>query len=381
MSNPPAPRAEGPTSRACYHWPSVGIFILLLGSVIVASRSFLMPVVLAFLLSLTFSPIRRGMSRLGIAPFVTAVTVIVFIIGLTGAAIMGLSQPVQSYAKNAPQIMRDVEWKLRGLNSAMDNMAKASDEVEKLADGGTSTTRSDPERVIVDKPSLLQNAVANTPVIIAQLVMTLALLFFMIASGDMFYEKIIQASPTFSDKRRALKIMFQIERKISRYFLTITLINACLGIAIGLVLYLAGLPNPAVFGVMAFVLNYIPFLGAVSGAAVTFAIGIVSLDTVGEAGLMASIYLGMNAVEGQLITPYAVGRSLRLNPVVVFLMVAFWGWAWSVIGMVIAVPMLITLRAFSEYVPTLRNLRIFLSDRATPAEDSLARTEKTSGTM
>lgn len=381
MSDPPAPRTEGPTSRACYHWPSVGIFILLLGSVIVASRSFLMPVVLAFLLSLTFSPIRRGMSRLGIAPFVTAVTVIVFIIGLTGAAIMGLSQPVQSYAKNAPQIMRDVEWKLRGLNSAMDNMAKASDEVEKLADGGTSTTRSDPERVIVDKPSLLQNAVANTPVIIAQLVMTLALLFFMIASGDMFYEKIIQASPTFSDKRRALKIMFQIERKISRYFLTITLINACLGIAIGLVLYLAGMPNPAVFGVMAFVLNYIPFLGAVSGAAVTFAIGIVSLDTVGEAGLMASIYLGMNAVEGQLITPYAVGRSLRLNPVVVFLMVAFWGWAWSVIGMVIAVPMLITLRAFSEYVPTLRNLRIFLSDRATPAEDSLARTEKTSGTM
>ena len=381
MSDPPAPRTEGPTSRACYHWPSVGIFILLLGSVIVASRSFLMPVVLAFLLSLTFSPIRRGMSRLGIAPFVTAVTVIVFIIGLTGATIMGLSQPVQSYAKNAPQIMRDVEWKLRGLNSAMDNMAKASDEVEKLADGGKSITRSEPERVIVDKPSLLQNAVANTPVIIAQLVMTLALLFFMIASGDMFYEKIIQASPTFSDKRRALKIMFQIERKISRYFLTITLINACLGIAIGLVLYLAGMPNPAVFGVMAFVLNYIPFLGAVSGAAVTFAIGIVSLDTVGEAGLMASIYLGMNAVEGQLITPYAVGRSLRLNPVVVFLMVAFWGWAWSVIGMVIAVPMLITLRAFSEYVPTLRNLSIFLSDRATPAEDSLARTEKTSGTM
>jgi len=381
MSDPSAPRTEGPASRACYHWPSVGIFILLLGGVIVASRSFLMPVVLAFLLSLTFSPIRRAMSRLGIAPFVTAVAVIIFIIGLTGAAIMGLSQPVQSYAKDAPQIMRDVEWKLRGLNSAMDNMAKASEEVEKLADGGKSTTRSEPERVIMDKPSLLQNAVANTPVIIAQLVMTLALLFFMIASGDMFYEKIIQASPTFSDKRRALKIMFQIERKISRYFLTITLINACLGIAIGMVLYLAGMPNPAVFGVMAFVLNYIPFLGAVSGAAVTFAIGIVSLDTVGEAGLMASIYLGMNAVEGQLITPYAVGRSLRLNPVVVFLMVAFWGWAWSVIGMVIAVPMLITLRAFSEYVPTLRNLSIFLSDRATPAEDSLARTEKTSGTV
>lgn len=128
MSDLSAPRTESPTSRACYHWTSVGIFILPLGGVTVASRSFLMPVVLAFLLSLTFSPIRRGMSRLGIAPFVTAVAVIVFIIGLTGAAIMGLSQPVQSYAKDAPQIMRDVEWKLRGLNSAMDNMAKASED-------------------------------------------------------------------------------------------------------------------------------------------------------------------------------------------------------------------------------------------------------------
>jgi predicted PurR-regulated permease PerM len=216
---------------------------------------------------------------------------------------------------------------------------------------------------------LLENAAASTPVIVAQLILTLALLFFMIASGDLFYEKIVQASSTFHDKRRALKIVYQIERKLSSYFLTITAINAVLGMAIGLGLYLAGMPNPAVFGMMAFVLNYIPFLGAIAGAAVTFSIGLVSLDTLGGAALVTIIYLALTTIEGQLITPYAVGRSLRLNAVVVFLTVAFWGWAWSVLGMVIAVPVLITLRAFCEYVPALNNLGIFLSDRNTSADD------------
>jgi predicted PurR-regulated permease PerM len=368
MSEQPAPLSNEKTRRPDHHWATVGIFILLLGGVIVVSRNFLIPVVMAFLLSLTFSPIRRTMSRLGIAPPVTAVAVVIFVTGVAGAAIIGLSQPVQSYAKDAPQIMRDVQWKLRGLNTALDNMAKASAEVEKLADGGDSPARSQPERVIVDGPSLLENAAASTPVIMAQLILTLALLFFMIASGDLFYEKIVQASSTFHDKRRALKIVYQIERKLSSYFLTITAINAILGMAIGLGLYLAGMPNPAVFGMMAFVLNYIPYLGAIAGAAVTFSIGLVSLDTLGGAALVTGIYLALTTIEGQLITPYAVGRSLRLNAVVVFLTVAFWGWAWSILGMVIAVPVLITLRAFCEYVPALNNLGIFLSDRNISAD-------------
>ncbi len=370
MNNQRDPRIEETTRSPDRHWASVGTFILLLGGVFVLARDFLTPVVMAFLLSLTFSPIRRAMSRLGIPPPVTAVAVIFFVAGVTAAAIIGLSQPVQSYAKDAPQILQDVQWKLRGLNTALDSMAKASEEVEKLADGGNASSNPEPERVIVDSPSLLENAAANTPVIMAQLLLTLALLFFMIASGDLFYEKIVQASSTFRDKRRALKIVYQIERKLSRYFLTITVINACLGMAIALGLYLAGMPNPALFGVMAFVLNFIPFLGAIAGAAITFSIGIVSLDTLSGAALVTGIYLALTSVEGQLITPYAVGRSLRLNAVVVFLMVAFWGWAWSVLGMVIAVPVLITLRAFCEFVPSLNNLGIFLSDRNTSADSN-----------
>jgi predicted PurR-regulated permease PerM len=133
MSEQPAPLSKEKTRRPDHHWATVGIFILLLGGVIVVARNFLMPVVLAFLLSLTFSPIRRTMSRLGIAPPVTAVAVVIFVTGVAGAAIIGLSQPVQSYAKDAPQIMRDIQWKLRGLKTALDSIAKASEEAEALS--------------------------------------------------------------------------------------------------------------------------------------------------------------------------------------------------------------------------------------------------------
>ena len=206
----------------------------------------------------------------------------------------------------------------------------------------------------------------------AQILLTLVMLFFLIASGDMFYEKIVAVNPTFRDKRRAIEIVYDIERKISRYFLTITIINAGLGLCVGVALGLIGMPNAPLFGAMAFVLNFIPFVGAIGGVIITLAIGIVNFDTIGTAVLAAGSYLALTSLEGQLITPYAVGRSLKLNPVAVFLAVAFWGWAWSVAGMVIAVPVLIVIRAFSEKFEVLGPVGLFLSGRGVEAPESTA---------
>jgi len=196
------------------------------------------------------------------------------------------------------------------------------------------------------------------------------MLFFMIASGDMFYEKIVAVSSTFGEKRRAIGIVYDIERKISRYFLTITVINAGLGLCVGLALGLLGMPNPALFGVMAFALNFIPFFGALVGMALTFAIGIVSFDTVGAAALATGTYLALTSIESQFVTPFSVGRSLKLNPVAVFVAVAFWGWAWSVGGMFVAVPVLIVARAFAEKVEGLHGLGVFLSGRGAEGLDT-----------
>lgn len=365
---------NGTVARDVARWALVGIFILSLMAALVWARAFFMPVILAFLLSLTFSPIRRALTRRGVpAGLVSAMIVGGLVAGL-GAAIVGLSGPVQTYVNDAPTILREVEWKLRYLSQAVEKVAEASAEMEELAAGGDEGEEAPgaSEVVVVEErsSSLLASIAASTPYLVAQALLALALLFFLISSGDLFYEKIVQASPTFSDKRRAVQIAYEIERTISRYFLTITVINAGLGISIGLVLWLLEMPNPALFGVMAFVLNFIPFLGAVTGTAVTLAIGMISYDFAGQAFLAAGAYLALTSFEGQLVTPWAVGRSLRLNPVVVFLAVAFWGWAWSVIGMIIAVPVLIVVRVFAAHVDRLAGLELFLSGRDEPIRDT-----------
>ncbi|MEQ3626887.1 MAG: AI-2E family transporter [Celeribacter sp.] len=399
MSDPSAPSTDTaepvrrPRDKAS--WPVLILSLLAVGSAIVFARAFLMPVLLAFLLSLTFSPVRRWAQRRGVPPVLTAVAVVTMLIVIWAGMIYALSGPVQTYAQNGQAIITDVERKLRGISNALEKVAEASEEVEKMASGGgggvpavegdaggrevvdsdgsidPGTTDAAPpsERVVVDQPNMLTRIVMTAPAIAAQAMFTLVLLFFLTASGDMFYEKLVQASPTFRDKRRAIKIAFDIERKLSRYFLTISIINAGLGIAVGLSLWWLGMPNPLLFGVMAYVLNYIPFLGAIMGVIVCAAIGIVSFDYVGQALFAAGVYLSLTTIEGQFVTPFAVGRSLKLNTVLVFLAVAFWGWAWSVIGMFIAVPVLITLRVFADHIPTLENLAIFLSGHEVPTED------------
>ncbi|GGL67312.1 AI-2E family transporter [Wenxinia marina] len=337
--------------------------ILAIFGVIVIARSFLMPVFLAFLLSITVSPIRRALAKRGIPSVVTAAVVVAGLLFGVVALAYALSGPVQEYARHSETIAREVESKLRGVNEAIEAVAEATEDVQSMAGADEDDVKGEQTQTVVvtQGPGILSRLATTAPAVVGQVVFTLALLFFLTASGDMFYRKIVEASPRFSDKRRALGIAFDIEKKLSRYFLTITVINAGLGVCVGAALWWAGMPNPLLFGVGAFALNFIPYLGAIAGVALTFFLGIVSMETIGQAVLAAGLYLGLTSLEGQFVTPYAVGRSLKLNPVVVFVSVAFWGWAWSFIGMFIAVPTLIAIRVFADHVPKMNALGIFLS--------------------
>jgi predicted PurR-regulated permease PerM len=363
-------------------WPQATLAILGLIAAVVLGRTFIMPVLMAFLLALTFSPIRRFLQRRRIPPPVSALVFVSTLVLGVGTLALVLSGPIQEYSADREAIAADVERKLRGVSEVIEKISEASDEVEGMAGGGQSDAGPDvsaedaPQEVVVQGPSFLSRTLSTAPAVMGQIIFTLVLLFFLTASGDMFHEKLVQAAPTFKDKKRAIQIAYDIERELSRYFLTITVINAGLGVAVGLVLWALGMPNPLLFGVLAFVLNYIPFLGAIAGVMLTFLIGVISFDTVSSALLVAGAYLGLTTIEGQFVTPYAVGRSLKLNPVLVFIAVAFWGWAWSVIGMFIAVPALIVLRVFSDKIPALDGLGIFLSGNETAIEQRISKEER-----
>ena len=196
------------------------------------------------------------------------------------------------------------------------------------------------------------------------------LLLFLLASGDMFYEKLVRVLPTLTDRKRGLRIAYDIEREVSRYLLTITIINFALGAVIGAGLFVLGMPNPILWGLIAALLNFVPYIGAITGMAVVSVVAMVSFPTLGHALLAPAFYMFCSAIEGQFITPALVGRRLQINAIAVFLAIVFWGWIWGVIGVFVAVPMLIVVKVFCRHIESLSGLDEFLSARDNPVPDS-----------
>jgi len=365
-------------------------------TVIVLARSFLMPVMLAVLLAVTLAPIRQRADRLGLPTGLTSLLLVGALFAGVAALVFLLSGPVRSYVDDAPAIIEDVERKLRGVFAAIESVSRAGEELSEVAggeegegdetgaedrpgaaaridgaDGGETEEEGDGEQevVVASGPGLATRAATTAPGILGQAVLAIALLYFLLAAGDTFRRRLIDAVPLRADKRRIVEISDTVQNTLGRYFLTVALINSGLGLAIGLALFALGMPNPVLFGTMAAVLNFIPYLGAIVGVAITFAIGIVTYDTVGQAALAAGVYYALTTFEGNFVTPYAVGRNLNLNPVLVFLSVAFWGWAWSFIGMFLAVPILISVRVICEKVPSLSRIAPFFAGGEAGAVD------------
>jgi len=197
--------------------------------------------------------------------------------------------------------------------------------------------------------------------------MTLVLLYFLLAAEDLFLLKLVKVLPSLDDKKRAVEICRQIEQDVSTYLWTITLVNVGLGLVVGLSMYFLGMPNPALWGVLAAFLTYIPYLGALTGIiSIGLAAALTFTDPI-KIILAPSIYFLAAIIEGNFITPIALGRSLALNPVVIFIWLLFWGWAWGILGVVLAVPLLAIVRIICRHFKSLAALGEFLGNEPTAA--------------
>ena len=347
-------------------WAIIGIFLLMLVAAVAYARNFLLPVVLGFLLAMVFTPVRRFLERRGIPPGLSAFCIVGVLVAALATGVVLLSEPVRDWLQDAPDIGRQVEEKVKRLLGSTKTVVEAGEQVSKITSGAQD---ENVQEVVVRQPGVLADLASVAPSVLAQAVLTLVLLLFLLSSGDMFYEKLVHVMPRFKDKRRAMRIAYDIERNLSHYLFTITLINAALGAAIGAAMWLLGMPNPLLFGVIGFVFNFVPYLGAIFGMAIAAVVGLITFDAASYALLPAVVYFVLTTIEGQFATPYFVGRRLEMNTVVIFLSVAFWAWLWSVMGMLVAVPLLVTVRAFCEHIPPLESLGDFLSSRGRECEE------------
>ncbi|MGR3499426.1 MAG: AI-2E family transporter [Limimaricola soesokkakensis] len=337
------------------------------------ARDVLLPIVLAILLTLTLRPLVRGLQRIGIPPGFSAV-LLMLAIGL-GFAIAGyfLSGPIGEMAARAPQIGSEVQSKLAGLMDRFASIQEVGKQVTEMADAAGATDGEEKVEVVVDQSGLIPEAVGSVASITSSLVAAMILTLFLLASGDFYHRRIVEASPKLHDKKRALTIVRDVEKQISRYLAAITMINAGLGLAIGVALWILGLPMPHVWGTLAFLLNFMPFIGAIIGTAAVGAFALVSFDSVPYALLAPLSYFALTTIEGNFVTPMLVGRRLELNIVSVFVTVAFWIWLWGVPGAVLAVPFLVVVKAICDNVPSLKAFGSFLSgDPAMRTDDQAA---------
>ena len=335
------------------------IVLLLFGVVFYFAKDLIMPILLGLLITLTLTPLVRGLRKIGLPAGISALVVILTVGSVLGVGGYLLADPVSELIESAPSISSRLKEKLSTFKDSVDTIGSVSDQVD-------SALSSDVEddsvtEVAIKQPGLISSATSSFMSALTSLAVAMLMALFMLGSGDLFYKKLVAVMPALSEKKRALKIVYDVENNVSSYLFTITLINITLGLVIGSALFAYGMPSAPLWGVIAAVMNFLPFIGALIGAALLACASLGHFDGLGPSLIPPAIYLFCSTLEGNFLTPLIVGHRLKMNVVAVFLTVAIWGWLWGVAGALMAVPLLVTFKVLCEHVDDLALWAEFLS--------------------
>jgi predicted PurR-regulated permease PerM len=316
---------------------------LAVGYTLWAAQDLLLPVLLAMFFALVGNPIIRMLQRILVPRFVGALLVLV--LGITGSVMLvqQLVTPAGEWVRQVPAQMRDLAPKLRNLVKPMQEANKAAENIARAA-GGESTTR--PVQVVKTEINDPYKVLTSTPRVAASVLAVVLLTFFFMVYGQSLQRNAIALLPGRQQKRITVEILQSIEHEISRYVLTISIINIVFGLVFAAALYGLDVPldEALLWGTMAGLLNFAPYVGPLIGILVMLLMGFVAFDDPLHALLPAGIYLTLHTLEGQLITPIVLGKRMALSPLILILGLMVFGWLWGIIGLLLAVPVLVCVK-------------------------------------
>ncbi len=335
-----------------------GLFIIATVYVLTVAQAVFLPIAIALVFSFLLAPFIRLLTKMWIPEALGAALVLMVVGGIVAYSISQLADPAVDWLSKAPDALDAVERKLQAVKDSVLQLNQATEFIEKF----TTLEDGAPKRRLVElkAPSLGGTLIGVTTEFLWSLIATMILLYFLLASGDLFLEKLVKVLPTFSDKRRAVEIVRDIEKSISTHLVTVTCINVGLGAAIGFSMYLLGMPNPILWGVMGGILNFIPYAGSIFGIVIVTLAAALTFEHLGWILLVGVSYGSLTAVEGTLLTPMILGKQLTLNPVVVLLSVFLWGWIWGIPGTLLAVPLVASFKIICDHLEPLAPIGEFL---------------------
>ena len=336
-----------------------GLFVLACFYTLYFGRDFFLPVMLALVFNFLLAPVVRALKKARIPRGIGSALVIVAACALVGFLTSEFSGPLSAWLEKIPETGAELQAKARPLRRYFDRVAAVSEQVEKLTKL-QSANKNEPQKVELKQSSLLDAVFSGTSKFVFTLLVVFVLLYFLLASGDLFLTKLVHVLPTLSDKKKAVQIAREIEKNISKYLFTISVINTGIGVLSGLLFWAYGIPNPALWGALAGLLNFIPTVGALSVAVLITLVSVTTFSSFSHAALVPLSFLGLTVSVGTFVSPLIMGRGLTLNPVVIFLGLSFWGWLWGIPGALLAVPMLAMFKIFCDHIKPLAPIGEFL---------------------
>ncbi len=343
----------------------VQIVLIVLGTIVFLyfARPVVLPVFLACVAGMTLKPLIRWSSCCHIPPAFSAAIVLCFLVGAVGFGFFQLGRPALTWMNEAPQHMTDLRQRVQNLFPRVARFNLAAAAVNNL--GATDEEKKEQQEkapTVEVKDSRGTSSILDwTGTLLVGIGETLVLVYLLLASGDLFLQKLVRVMPTLSDKKRAVEVSHEIQQNISNYLFSVSLINIGLGVVVSAGLYFMGVPDAAMWGMLVAVLNFVPYFGPVTGVILLAAVGLLTFDTLWEGLLPPAWYLLLHLLEANFITPVLLGRRFTLNPVVIFVSLIFWMWLWGVPGALLSVPILVSIKVICDRVPAMMPISELLS--------------------
>ena len=333
---------------------AVLLFVVL--GICYVAQEVLIPLTLALLLSLLLSPVVTLLQRALLPRVVGSILVLVVVVVAVAGGVTLLSQPARDWVAHAPVTIQTIQQRFRSFREPMQRAEEATKKLENL------TQSTDKPTVVSTQPSLLTSMATGTPRMLASLMAVLLLVYFFLSSGNSFLRRMVEIASGLTEKKQVVSIARAVQEEMSRYLLMVTLINLAVGAVTAVSMALFGVPNPLLWGAVAGLLNFAPYVGpAITGIGLLI-VGFTTFDTLSHAFAVPGAFFVIAFVEGQLITPTIIGRRFALDPTVVFVWLLLWGWLWGIAGVLLAGPLLACFRIVCEHVDALKSAGVLIGD-------------------